>query len=201
MFQTGVLRCRTDNIKLGAAPEPYQVPVPWFLITHPEGNVVIDGGNAVECAADPKGHWGSITDVFWPDMKPEEGAEAQLERLGIAKGTVRYVLQSHLHMDHTGAIGRFPNATHVVQRAEYENAFAPGRPAARSYVRKDLDRPGLKWAFLNGEGSNGHDLCGDRVICIVFTPGHTLGHQSFLVGLPSGTKYLLTGDAAYTKDH
>ena len=24
--------------------EPYEIPVPWFLIKHPEGDVIIDGG-------------------------------------------------------------------------------------------------------------------------------------------------------------
>ena len=49
MFQTGTLRCKLHNIKMNQGlGEPYEIPVPWFLITHPKGNVVIDGGNAVE---------------------------------------------------------------------------------------------------------------------------------------------------------
>lgn len=47
----------------------------------------------------------------------------QLKRIGIAPEDIRYVVLSHLHSDHTGAIGRFPHATHVVQRQEYEYAF------------------------------------------------------------------------------
>ncbi|MBV9873183.1 MAG: N-acyl homoserine lactonase family protein, partial [Verrucomicrobia bacterium] len=39
------------NEPLGA---PLEIPVPWFVIQHPKGNVVIDGGMAVECASDPR---------------------------------------------------------------------------------------------------------------------------------------------------
>jgi hypothetical protein len=34
--------------------EPYEIPVPWFFIQHPKGNIVIDGGNAVECVRTSK---------------------------------------------------------------------------------------------------------------------------------------------------
>lgn len=201
MFQCGTLKCKTNNIKMNADPTPYEIPVPWYLITHPKGNVVIDGGNAVECATDPEEHWGGITAVYWPEMTPEQGVEAELNKLGIAPDSIRYVLQSHLHLDHTGAIGRFPKATHIVQRGEYEYAFTPDWFAAGGYIRKDFDKPGLKWQFLNGEATDGYDLYGDGVIRLFYTPGHAPGHQSFLISLPSGAKYLLAVDAAYTVDH
>jgi N-acyl homoserine lactone hydrolase len=35
-----------------ALSAPCEIPVPWFLVQHPKGNVVIDGGIAVECASD-----------------------------------------------------------------------------------------------------------------------------------------------------
>ena len=110
-------------------------------------------------------------------MTAEEGAEAQLEKMGIARESVRHVLQSHLHLDHTGAMGRFPNATHVVQRSEYEYAFTPNWFAAGGYIHKDFDKPGLKWQFLNGELTDGYDLYGDGVIRMIFTSGHAPGHQ------------------------
>ena len=202
MFQTGTLRCKLHNIKMNQGlGEPYEIPVPWFLITHPKGNVVIDGGNAVECATDPIGHWGDITNVYWPVMTEQEGCLSQLRRLNIAPKSVRFLLQSHLHLDHTGAVGRFPGATHVVQRSEYQYALAPDWFAAGGYIRKDFDRPGLKWQFLEGEGSDFYDLYGDGSIVMVYTPGHAPGHQSFLITLPRSGRILLTIDAAYTMDH
>lgn len=201
MFQTGVLKCKENNIKMNASLDPYEIPVPWYFIKHPKGNIVIDGGNAVECATNPKEYWGGITDVYWPEMKAEEGCENVIKSLDIDPASIKYVLQSHLHLDHTGAIGRFPNATHMVQRKEYEYAFTADWFAAGGYIRKDFDRPNLKWNFLEIEKNEIYDVYGDGVIKIIPTPGHSPGHCSFLITLPSDGAILLTVDAAYTIDH
>jgi N-acyl homoserine lactone hydrolase len=48
MFQSDSLKCKLHNIKMNQGlNDPYEIPVPWFLIQHPKGNIVIDGGNAV----------------------------------------------------------------------------------------------------------------------------------------------------------
>jgi glyoxylase-like metal-dependent hydrolase (beta-lactamase superfamily II) len=202
MFTAGTLRCKVHNIKMNQGlGEPYEIPVPWFLITHPRGNVVIDGGTAVECATDPRGHWGNAVDVYWPVLQEQQGCVNQLRQLNIAPESVRFVLQSHLHLDHTGAIGRFPNATYVVQRREHQYAFTPDWFAAGGYIRKDFDRPGLRWQFLEGESSDYYDLYGDGSIVLVCSPGHAPGHQSFVLSLPRTGRVLLTVDAAYTMDH
>lgn len=202
MFTAGTLRCKVHNIKMNQGlGEPYEIPVPWYLITHPRGHVVIDGGTSVECATDPRGHWGNAIDVYYPVIREEQGCLNRLRHLGITPESVRFVLQSHLHLDHTGAVGRFPNATHVVQRTEYQYAFAPDWFAAAGYIRKDFDKPGLKWQFLEGEASDYYDLYGDGSVVMVWTPGHAPGHQSFLVTLPKSGRVLLTVDAAYTMDH
>jgi glyoxylase-like metal-dependent hydrolase (beta-lactamase superfamily II) len=78
-------------------------------------------------------------------MTEEQGCVAQLGSLGIQPEDIRYVLLSHLHSDHTGAIGRFPNALHIVQRREYDYAFKPDWFAAGAYCRHDFARPNLHW--------------------------------------------------------
>ncbi|WP_423211939.1 AttM family quorum-quenching N-acyl homoserine lactonase [Paracoccus yeei] len=202
MFQTGTLKCKVHNIKMNEGNgADYAIPVPFFLLTHPKGHTIIDGGNAVECATDPRGHWGGICDVYWPEMSEDEGCVAQMEKIGVKPEDVKYVLQSHLHLDHTGAIGRFPNATHIVQRAEYEYAYTPDWFAAGGYIRKDFDKSGLKWQFLEGTSNDYFDVYGDGSLITVFSPGHAPGHQSFLVNLPKTGPLLLAIDAAYTTDH
>jgi glyoxylase-like metal-dependent hydrolase (beta-lactamase superfamily II) len=106
----------------------------------------------------------------WPVLQEQQGCLNQLRPLGVAPESVRFVLQSHLHLDHTGAVGRLPNATHVVQRREHPYAFTPDWFAAAGYIRKDFDRPGLKWQFLEGEATDYYDLDGDGSIVLVFTP-------------------------------
>jgi glyoxylase-like metal-dependent hydrolase (beta-lactamase superfamily II) len=146
MLQSGTQICKLHDIKMNqGADADYEIPVPWFFLTHPHGHVVIDGGLATEGLADPRSWWGDAIDAYQPIMHESQGCVAQLEALGIAPEDVRFVILSHLHSDHSGAIGRFPNATHVVQRREYAYAFAPDWFAAGAYARKDFDRSGLSW--------------------------------------------------------
>ncbi|WP_202924499.1 AttM family quorum-quenching N-acyl homoserine lactonase [Photorhabdus bodei] len=202
MLQTGTIKCKVHYIKMNQGNgADYEIPIPFFLLTHPNGHTLIDGGNAAEAATDPKGYWGTITKAYWPVMREDEGCVAQVKKLGIDPADIRYVVQSHLHLDHTGAIGRFPNATHIVQRREYEYAYTPDWFSAGGYIRKDFDRPGLKWEFLDGERNDMFDVYGDGTLKTVFTPGHSPGHQSLLVTLPNSGNLLLTIDAAYTLDH
>ena len=201
MFQTGTLRTKLKYIKMNQGEQDFEIPVPWFLIKHPAGNVVIDGGNAIEAAIDKRGHWGAVVDAYDPIMDVADNCTDQCRLVGVDPHSVRYVLQSHLHLDHTGAIGHFPNAQIVCQRAEYEYAFKPHWFSAGAYIRADFDRPGLNWKFLGGEYTDNYDLFGDGTIRMIFTPGHAPGHQSFLVTLPRTGPVLLTIDAAYTLDH
>ena len=87
------------------------------------------------------------------------------------------------------------------KRAEYEYAFTPDSFAGAGYIRKDFDRPGLGWHFLEGTATDHHDLFGDGTVKMIFTPGHSPGHQNFLINLPKSGPVLLTIDAAYTLDH
>ena len=51
---------------------------------------------------------------------------------------VKYVIQTHLHLDHSGAIDTFPNATHITQKLEYDYAFNPDWFSQPAYIRADL---------------------------------------------------------------
>jgi N-acyl homoserine lactone hydrolase len=204
MFECGTLKCHVENIKMNQGlGEEYEIPVPWFLVTHPQGNVVIDGGNAAECATDPVKHWGDISAVYWPVMAPEQACVPALRAAGFDPAEVKYVVQSHLHLDHTGALGaidEFPNAKVVVTRAEFDYAHAPDWFAAGGYVQADFNKPGIDWILLEPT-DDGYDLYGDGTIRMWQTPGHAPGHQSFEITLANAGSVLLTVDAAYTMDH
>jgi N-acyl homoserine lactone hydrolase len=204
MFECGHLKTQTQFIKMNQGMgEEYTVPVPWFVITHPKGNVVIDGGNAAEVATDPAGHWGDVAQVYEPLMGEDDACVPALEAAGIDPAGVKYVLQSHLHLDHTGAVAaidKFPNAQVVATRTEYEYAHAPHWFCAAGYIQADFNKPGVEWMLLD-ESDDGYDLFGDGVLKMHRSPGHAVGHQSFEVTLPNGGPMLLTADAAYTMDH
>lgn len=201
VFQTGTITTDKHNIKMNRGNDSWEIPVPWYLLKHPMGNVIIDGGIAREAAIDMKAYWGDVCKTYKPTVDVKQTCVEQCRSVGVEPNDVRYVVQSHLHLDHTGAIGRFPKAQHIVQRSEYDYAFAPQWFTAGAYVRADFDRPGLNWKFLGGENTDMFDLFGDDVLKMISTPGHSPGHQSFLINLPKSGPLLLAIDAAYTMDH
>jgi glyoxylase-like metal-dependent hydrolase (beta-lactamase superfamily II) len=83
----------------------------------------------------------------------------------------------------------FPDSTLLIQKAEFDWAFAAGRtPPFKA------ERPVRK---LEGD----HDVFGDGSVVIISTPGHTPGHQSLLVNLPKTGWLVLTGDLAHFRDN
>lgn len=204
MFEGGSIKCRVHNVKAGqGVGEPFEFPVPWFLIEHPRGLALIDGGIAAPCADDPLQHWGPIANTYWPVMTPEQAVVPALERAGFDPADVRYVLNSHLHLDHTGALAaieHFPNAEVIVTRTEYEYGHAPDWYADAVYIDADFIKPGIRWALLE-ESEDGYDVFGDGTIRCWRSPGHSPGHMSFEVKLARSGTFLLTIDAAYTTDH
>jgi glyoxylase-like metal-dependent hydrolase (beta-lactamase superfamily II) len=169
-----------------------EVPVPFYLVRHPDGDVVIDGGNPLAVARDARAHWGDLADMFVVSMSEDQHCLAQLAQLGVTPDSVRYVVQTHLHIDHTGALGHFPDATVVVHARELEAARAADSPTATGYVRADYERPELQWQ----PSATDVDLFGDGVLRLIETPGHSAGHMSILVSLDRSGQVLLTADAA-----
>ena len=124
-------------------------------------------------------------------MSEDQHCAAQLRQLGVGPQSLSYIVQTHLHIDHTGALGHFPSATVVVHARELEAARAAESLLAGGYVRDDFDRPELAWLLVDGE----LDLFADGAIHLIETPGHSAGHMSVLVQLNEAGAVLLTADA------
>lgn len=196
----GTMVVPRQGIFQNGGPEDLVIPVPSFLIRHPKGHVVFEGGNQLDVAADPRGYWGPIADVFKVHMEPEQHVRAQVEALDVDPEEVRYVIVSHLHLDHTGSIGHFPNAEFLIHRKEWEYAHGPEWFSAAVYMPQDFDRP-TKWTYLDlDEAVPEYDLYGDGTIKIVFTPGHSHGHMSVVAGLQK-EPLILAGDAIDAQAH
>ena len=155
MFDGGIthLPLRNFTFGKGGGGEMITTPTPYFVITHPRGNAVIDGGNPPEVAVDAGKHWGPITEMSTPVMTPEQALLPSLERVGIDPASIRWVVQTHLHLDHTGAVAvidRLPNAEVLVTRTEHEFAHAPDPLARISYVLADYAKPGVPVGAARG---------------------------------------------------
>jgi N-acyl homoserine lactone hydrolase len=170
-----------------------RVPVPCFLIDHPRGRVLFDSGLHPTTQTDPAGRLGPAASVFDVHFQAGEDVAARLMALQIDPRTITYLINSHLHFDHTGGNSTIPNAQLVVQRAEWEAGHDADLIRKNYYNPKDYDA-GHDVLQVSGE----HDLFGDgRVVCLP-TYGHTPGHQSLRVRLDS-SEVVLTGDACYLR--
>jgi glyoxylase-like metal-dependent hydrolase (beta-lactamase superfamily II) len=190
----------------GSREDWVKLPVVAFLVEHPGvGPIIIDTGFHPSVAHDPKQNLGRIYGrIYSIDMRPEQALPAQLrEEKGIDPGDVRVAIMTHLHMDHASAISEFTSATYVLGMGEWR-AFHSGRFALNGYVRQHVqhaveykevpyDSP-----VIDSYGTFGRafDLFGDGSVRLVYTPGHTHGHQSVILRL-QGREALVTGDAIY----
>jgi N-acyl homoserine lactone hydrolase len=102
-------------------------------------------------------------------------------------GNVVAVINTHLHFDHCGGNRRFAGTPTHVQRAEWEAVSEP------EYV--------VEWARFDGATYELVD--GDAElfpgIAVLFTPGHTTGHQSVVVTTDDGL-VVLGGDVTYSME-
>jgi len=170
-----------------------RVPVPCFLIDHPRGKVLFDSGMHPQTQTDPAGRLGPLARIFEVHYQPGEEVAARLGTVDVDAAKVDYLINSHLHFDHTGGNALLPNATVVVQRREWEAGLDADLSAANSYYAQDY-RTGQQVKQVDGE----FDLFGDGTIVCLPTYGHTPGHQSLRVQLDSGP-VVLTGDACYLR--
>lgn len=168
-------------------------PVPAYLIEHPKGRVLFDTGMHPQSPLDPHGQIGDLASAFSVDIRPGEDVKARLEQLDIDADKVEYVINSHLHFDHTGGNELVPNARIIIQEREWEAGHVPELIKANAFNPLNYEHGHLV-RRVNGE----FDLFGDGTVVTVPTFGHTPGHQSLKVKLSSG-EVLLAADACYFK--
>jgi N-acyl homoserine lactone hydrolase len=183
-----------------------RIPVPAFLVEHPGvGPMLIDTGLHPSVAVDPKQNFGRMLAYYYRGLKmnAEQAVPAQLRARTLDAADIRFVLMTHMHVDHASAISEFPATTFVVSQQEWDQ-LESGKPTD-GYVRRqydfgfdfrtfDFDSPGTDSFATFGRS---FDLFGDGSIRAVFTPGHTHGHTSYVLRLRE-REVLIACDAAYT---
>ena len=166
-------------------------PVSAYLLQTTAGYVLVDTGLDADRLRDPESRRRAFTDRGWdppPIVNPEHELLVQLEQIGVAPGDIGHVVLTHMHADHTGNLKHFAHARISVQRREHEHAFAPDNTAA-AWIRDDYDGHDLQWHLVEGDW---------RVVPglqVIDTRGHTPGHQSVVVTLPSSGTLVLVGDS------
>jgi len=152
-----------------------------YLIKHAQGWLLWDTGVGDVVADKPEGQK-SPAGVWFNKKK----LATQLAELGLKPSDIRYLALSHSHNDHIGNVDLFPQATLLLQKAEFDWPSPLGVP------RFKKEQP-----VKTVEGD--HDVFGDGSVMLISTPGHSPGHQCLLVKLPKTGAMLLSGDAVHTK--
>lgn len=199
-FSSGALTLGKGILQnLAPLEPPLQLPVGFYVIRHPKGNVVFDTGNNDKLITDPK-YWPPALAAMKPAMTPEVAIDAQLKKIGLSPDNITYVVCSHLHLDHGGNIGKFPKATLVVQRDELDNAFWPKAGTGGPYVLGDFVhlRDG-KQQMMQLDGDL--DLFGDGTMMVKRWVAHTPGSQMMTVKLKNTGLVILTGDNVYFREN
>jgi N-acyl homoserine lactone hydrolase len=168
--------------------------VPWFfyVILHPQGNVLFESGADPELANDPRSRLGSWADTLDLRIEPGTDVVGQLASIDLSPADIDVVILSHLHFDHVSALRLFRHARILVQRSELGFARHPAVYQEGTYNQPDFAGE-FKWELLDGP----RDVFSDKQLEIYPTPGHTPGHQSLLFR-GQRDHVMLLGDATYS---
>lgn len=202
-FTSGALTIGKGVLQnFGPMTPEIQVPVGFFVVRHPKGNVLFDTGNNDKIITDPS-YWGDAFKSLKPVNTPDIAIDAQLQKIGLKPDDIQYVVVSHLHLDHGGNVGKFPKSTIVVQKSEVQNAFWPEPGTGGPYILGDfmpLRAPdGASARVLQLEGDM--DIFGDGTVVVKRWVGHTPGSQMMTVRLKNKGLTILTGDNVYFREN
>ena len=165
-----------------------ELVVPCYLVDHPEGRMLWDGGlpSSIKYIA------GRDDTVWVGNAKLTYTLAEQIVSAGLEfdLSSLDYMAFSHIHYDHVGVANEISGATWLVQRGDYEAAFAEPitvpavQPELLTNLR-DADR-----LILDGD----HDVFGDGRVRLISAPGHTPGHQVLFLDLEWAGPLVLSGD-------
>lgn len=174
------------------------MPIYTWLIEHPEGFILIDTGENVQV----KENWYFDCDpttgyvnrkILKFELEREMEIGRRLYHLGIRPDDIRWVVLTHLHIDHIDGLMYFPRAEVVVSQAEWSRPYG---------AMKCILPPGLrpnKILFQKDEYFKGqYPLTEDGRVRVVATPGHTYGHQSVIVETDD-LNLFFAGDTSFTQ--
>jgi N-acyl homoserine lactone hydrolase len=206
VFSSGALTIGKHILMDLAPQETIKVPVGFFVVLHPKGNVLFDTGNNDKIITDPS-YWGPAFQRLSPVNTPDMAIDAQLAKIGLKPDDIKYVVVSHLHLDHGGNVAKFPNSTLVVQKDEIRTAFWPEPGMARGYIPGDVaplrsdvgEAMPNKYKMIQLHGDM--DIFGDNSVVVKRWVGHTPGSQMMVVRLPKTGTIILTGDNAYFREN
>jgi glyoxylase-like metal-dependent hydrolase (beta-lactamase superfamily II) len=149
-------------------------PVPAYLVEVADERILVDTGLHPDAAADAAAHYEGAESLGLFKFEQETAVADQVDL-----GSLTRVVLTHLHFDHAGGSALLPSSLPVfVQRREWEGGQDRETIARNFFLPRDYQGLADQVVLVDGD----HDLLGDGSVELLFTPGHTPGHQSVRVG-------------------
>ena len=176
-----------------------------ILVKHPSGDLLIDTGNSMhfdeEIAAYPFLIRTKLKNLAGL-LAPEVPLPALMRLAGADLDKLRWVILSHVHLDHAGGLMDLPRLPVLLSREELQFANDPA-VQARGYVVAahtqkfpPVDAPTLKFDPKPYETfDESADLYGDGSVVVVPLRGHTPGSVGIFVNLDPHHRLFYVGDA------
>ena len=104
------------------------MPVYCWVIEHPEGNILIDTGENARVRddgyfdCDPTNGWVNKR-ILRFDTQRDQEIDRQLAALGLSPKDIRWVVLTHLHLDHVDGLHHFPQAEIYVSEREWHKPY------------------------------------------------------------------------------
>jgi glyoxylase-like metal-dependent hydrolase (beta-lactamase superfamily II) len=176
-----------------------------ILVKHPAGDLLIDTGNSMhfddEIAAYPFLLRLKLRNLAG-QLNPEVPLPELMRLVGGDSAKIRWVVLSHVHLDHTGGLMGLPRVPVLLTREELQFAFDPAVQAkglvvpAHTQRFPPADAPTLKFDPRPYETfDESADLYGDGSVVIVPLRGHTPGSVGIFVNLDPHHRLFYVGDS------
>ncbi|MGV8873751.1 MAG: MBL fold metallo-hydrolase [Rhodococcus sp. (in: high G+C Gram-positive bacteria)] len=166
------------------------------LISHPQGDLLIDAGFGSRVAE----HVQMLARVERAPYELGTTVQQQLDAAGYDRSRLMGVLVTHVHWDHVSGL----DALRVpvwINDEELRYGMSDSHGAVFREVSKDLE---IHEYELNGPEYLGfpasYDVYGDGSVVVALAGGHTLGSVVVFVTLPGGDRYGFIGDLTWQMD-
>ena len=186
-----------------AQTEFVEFPVYTVLIDHPEGKILFDTACNPNSMG-PEGRWGEATQQMFPiSMSEECYLHNRLEQLNVRPEDIKYVVASHLHLDHAGCLEVFTNAKIIVHEDELNGTlqtYARNQKEG-AYVWADIDawiKNNLQWQTIKRTEDTLQLVEGIKLLN--FGSGHAWGMLGLHIDMPETGGIILASDAIYTAE-
>ena len=170
-----------------------------LLVTHPQGDLLIDTGFGLEIEA----QFRAMPPFFRAVTRYQQTGSAaeQLDAAGYDRKALRAIVLTHAHWDHASGLPDFSGTPVWVTKKERRFVEAGGWLTAliRSVKHAEFVTYEFEGAAYLGFPKC-HDVYGDGAIVVVPAPGHTPGSVVVFLTLPTGKRYAMIGDLAWQRE-